>query len=506
MGQVSPWSLPALREKYSRWAELYGWRGDVYLLSLEVWRFLRALSQLPVDPGLYEDRVREMMSKGVDEKRVVGFVREERGRAESLLKRQEIEVLLNAVRGQRFKSLDELEARFGELSEEARGARPRVSLDCLAERGEGKVSVSVENPAPLPIEAAVALEGAVPLKPAARLRVDPKSLGLWEARVLVRERRVRARVAYRVLGAGVEGVVTAEAPVRDARPVSLSQIYLNRSIDSLAELQEKLDVFRLTAAFTLSGWRILGYLGGGGFFRVLLVEKEGLRAALKVPVSICRVERGGLEFLRAAGEDIDPRKLVEEEAEILRKVKEVRDSEGLAHLVDFYESGVAEISTAGERFEVPYIALQYCPKGNLARAAGKLSVRDALVIALQVGTALQKCYERGVFLKHGDLKPENILVDSGGRVVVTDFQTAIRARQTVLRVAYTPGYYHEAPDSRADVYALGRIIVDMVAGLEAPESSVPQQVRELVEEARSEDPPPMGIFLEKIERVLWRVF
>ncbi|MCC6051310.1 MAG: hypothetical protein LM580_11410, partial [Thermofilum sp.] len=129
--------------------------------------------------------------------------------------------------------------------------------------------------------------------------------------------------------------------------------------------------------------------------------------------------------------------------------------------------------------------------------------RDALLVALQVGATLLKCYERGVFLKHGDIKPENVLIDEDGRAVITDFQTALRERKTRKQAeAYTPGYYHEAPDDRADVYALGRLLLDLTSGLEAAESSAPAQLRDLIAAARSRDPPRMREFVEKAENLL----
>ena len=481
------------------------------LLSVEMWNLFRRLrlSRLPVASELYEEKVREMMSKGVEEKQIIEFIRGERGRVESLLRRLEVEGLkvediLYVIRDQRFKSLDGLEHKLEELAKEARRVGPRVSMNCLAEKGEGKVMITIENPAPLPIEATITLEGAIPLKPATALRINPRSSASWEARVLVREKRVAARVSYRVLGAGIKGDVSAESPAE--QPVGLSRFYLNKPIDSLAALPERLELLRLTVSYEVNSWKILGYLGGGGFFHVFLGEREGFRAALKVPKEVCEVEKGDLRFLEAGERKVDPRRLVEEEAVMLSKVKEVRESEGILHLVDFYESSIAEIRTSRGAHEVPYIAMQYCPKGNLASVAGRLSARKALIIVLQVGTVLQKCYEKNIFLKHGDIKPENLLVDSEGRVVVTDFQTAVRMRQTVLSKAYTPGYYHEALGSQADVYALGKVLVDMVAGLGAPESSVPQQLRELVGKARSGEPPPMEIFIEEIERILQRIF
>jgi hypothetical protein len=505
MDEISSVSFSALCERYSRLAELYGWRGNVYLLSIELWRLLKTLSNLPVDPGFYEERVKEMMSKGGDEKHIVDFIREARNSAESLLRRPEIESMLGALRGQRFTSINELEKALSELTKEAKREKPRVFVDCLAEKGEGKVSILIENPAPLPMEAVITLEGAVPLKPAMRLRVYPRSTASWESRVLVHEQRVTARVTYKVAGVGAEGVVTVEAPVREVTGPPPSQIYLNKPIDSLTKLQERVKFIRLTVTYTINEWRILGHLGEGGFFHAFLAEREGLKAALKIPVKMCIVEGGNIRFQSATA---DMQKLVEEEATMLRKVKEIRDSEGLMHLIDYYESNIAEIQTARGALKIPYIALQYCPKGSLYDVAEQrlLSIREALIIALQVGTTLEKCYERRVFLKHGDIKPENLLVDSEGRVVLTDFQTALRERLTQQSMAFTPYYYHPAPDSRADVYALGRVLIDLVAGLNVADvRSVPDPIRDIIMEARSEEPPPMEDFLEKIEKILWRI-
>jgi len=148
----------------------------VYLLAVEMWNLLRRLSRLPVASESYEEKVREIMSKGVEEKQIIEFIKRERGRVESLLRRLEMEGLkvediLHGIRDQRFKSLDELE----ELAKEARRVKPRVSMNCLAEKGEGKVIITIENPAPLPIEATITLEGAIPLKPAAALRINPRA-------------------------------------------------------------------------------------------------------------------------------------------------------------------------------------------------------------------------------------------------------------------------------------------------------------------------------------------
>jgi len=134
--------------------------------------------------------------------------------------------MLGALRGQRFTSINELEKALSELTKEAKREKPRVFVDCLAEKGEGKVSILIENPAPLPMEAVITLEGAVPLKPAMRLRVYPRSTASWESRVLVHEQRVTARVTYKVAGVGAEGVVTVEGTSSGGdRPTALPDLF-----------------------------------------------------------------------------------------------------------------------------------------------------------------------------------------------------------------------------------------------------------------------------------------
>jgi len=495
-------SLQALFDEYSRLAELYGWGGNVYLLAVKLRGLLELLARLPVDPAYCEERVRDLMRRGAGERELIGFIDSLRGRIERFLETPELEELLAAVRGRYFRSFDELEESIGRIRKEAEAGKPKVAASCLAERGEGKVTVWVENAGPLPIEAELRLRSAVLLKPPKRLRVEPRASASWELPILVEGQKVTVEVYYKALGTGSRGVITH---ITDVVKPSAKPRYLNVPIPALAELEELAPPIRSTLAYTIGGWMLVAYLGEGGFFHTFLAERGGARAALKVPIKSCSVVEGALSVARISfrGAAPDARKVVEEEVNLLKSVKEVREREGLKHLIDFYESGVADLRTAEGSVEVPYIVVQYCPKGSVARVAGRLGPRDALLVALQVGATLLKCYERGVFLKHGDIKPENVLIDENGRAVITDFQTALHERKTLTQaVARTPRYYHEAPDDRADVYALGRLLLDLTSGLEAAESSAPAQLRNLIAAARSQDPPRMREFVEKAENLL----
>ena len=109
--------------------------------------------------------------------------------------------------------------------------------------------------------------------------------------------------------------------------------------------------------------------------------------------------------------------------------------------------------------------------------SGRMDVEEAITIARQVADGLQAAHARGVV--HRDLKPANILLDAQGNAFVGDFGVARslagsgagRASLTgVGAVVGTPDYLSpeqargEAADARSDLYALGLILYEMLAG------------------------------------------
>ncbi|HTF91263.1 MAG TPA: protein kinase, partial [Planctomycetota bacterium] len=103
------------------------------------------------------------------------------------------------------------------------------------------------------------------------------------------------------------------------------------------------------------------------------------------------------------------------------------------------------------------------PAASDARAIGKLIARLCL--------PLQALHRAGFV--HADLKPQNVIVGPEGRVTLTDFGLARRsggARDAVSGSAFSiaPEVLHdEAVDVRADLFALGVLIVQVFAGLHA---------------------------------------
>ena len=479
--------------EYEKLAEIYGWNGNIYHLTMNIWSLVNVLTSLSVDSSLYEEKVKNMIKNKNKEGHIISFIQGVRSRAKELDER--LKEMGEPLRG-RYENLKVLEEELKKLEEEAKNRKPVVSIRCLAVKNEGKVEVILENPAPLPVRTFIELEGVSPLKPIEPLVIGPRSSTRWEGRVLIKGDTIRMKTSYSFPGTSIAGTFSTEAPVEKIGTIDFKAQYLNKPVEELIKLTPILIPLRSTIAMSIGGWHIIGNLGSGGFYHTYLAEKAGLKAALKIP----KESWNDKEMRpRLSNEAL---KLVEEEAEILKSVKKVRDG-GVLHLIDFYESDIGRVMSGNRNIgEVPYIALQYCPKGNIVRVAGNFSMRNALIIIFQIGTALQECYEKGILLKHGDIKPENILVDDEGRVLITDFQTALRGRFTTAKKPMTLNYFHDAPDDRADVYALGRLLVDLVLGIEAPEDNVPIPLDQLVRASRTNNPMHMRDFLKVVETLL----
>jgi tetratricopeptide (TPR) repeat protein len=135
---------------------------------------------------------------------------------------------------------------------------------------------------------------------------------------------------------------------------------------------------------------------------------------------------------------------------------------------------VVRIHDLGEIGGIKYITMPFIEGEDLAtvlRTAGRLPVSKALNLAKQIVAGLRAAHEAGVV--HRDLKPANIMVEEE-RAVIMDFGIA-RAEggggSTVLgTVVGTLEYMApeqargEAVDHRADLYALGLILYDMLIG------------------------------------------
>lgn len=141
----------------------------------------------------------------------------------------------------------------------------------------------------------------------------------------------------------------------------------------------------------------------------------------------------------------------------------------------------------GELDGLHFLLMEYVDGVNLRQTlrAGRLSPQEALAITPHLCDALQFAHDQGVI--HRDIKPENILLDRLGRVKIADFGLAkLIARDAgeltltgTQQVLGTPRYMApeqmDAPttvDHRADIFALGVMLYEMLTG-ETPMGNFP---------------------------------
>jgi len=207
---------------------------------------------------------------------------------------------------------------------------------------------------------------------------------------------------------------------------------------------------RLAAALA-DRYRIERELGQGGMATVYLAED--LRHRRKVAIKVLRPE-----LAAALGPE--------------RFLREIETTANLRHphILPLHDSGEAD----GFLFYVMPLVEGESLRDRITREK-QLPIDDALAIAREVADALGYAHGRGII--HRDIKPENILLE-GGHAVVADFGIARavsaagadKLTGTGMSIG-TPSYMSpeqatgdESLDGRSDLYALGCVLYEMLAG------------------------------------------
>jgi murein DD-endopeptidase MepM/ murein hydrolase activator NlpD len=183
------------------------------------------------------------------------------------------------------------------------------------------------------------------------------------------------------------------------------------------------------------------------------------------------------------------------------------ESQALARLhhpsiAQVYEAGSADAGSGPQ----PYFAMEFIAQGqSLTKYAQTqhLSVRQRLELMAEACDGVHHAHERGII--HRDLKPGNILVDENGHPKILDFgvarvteSNAEVTRQTEIgqlvgTLAYmSPEQALADPldlDTRSDVYALGVILYELLAG-RLP-YTLGRGLHEAVQTIREGDPVPL---------------
>ena len=158
-----------------------------------------------------------------------------------------------------------------------------------------------------------------------------------------------------------------------------------------------------------------------------------------------------------------------------RFLREIEIAASLTHpnILPLLDSG-----ETGGRDSQPYYVMPFIEGESLRdrmSREGQLPVDEAVRLGREVADALQHAHDRGVV--HRDIKPENILL-AGGHAMVADFgvaralaQPGVKAITKTGMAVGTPQYMSPeqaaadpSVDGRSDVYALGTLLYEMLAG------------------------------------------
>src|SRR4029077_2776048 len=176
---------------------------------------------------------------------------------------------------------------------------------------------------------------------------------------------------------------------------------------------------------------------------------------------------------------------------------------------------VYEIGAEGTR---QFIATEFIEgitlRASLAR--GKINLRSALEIGVQVASALAAAHEAGVV--HRDIKPENIMLRPDGYVKVLDFGIAKLTEQRAALDDYTKettavlqtrqglvlGTAHymspeqargQKVDARTDIWSLGVVLYEMIAGSPPVRCETPS---DCIASILTTEPPPLSGVLPNV--------
>jgi serine/threonine protein kinase len=221
---------------------------------------------------------------------------------------------------------------------------------------------------------------------------------------------------------------------------------------------------------SLGPYKILGLIGAGGMGEVYLA----LHATTNRKVA--------LKLL--------PPYLVNDEQRAWRFQQEARAVLALNH------PNIVTIYDIGQAGDIHFIATEFIEGETLRErmAHAPLEIKEALDIAIQVAGALAAAHKAGVV--HRDIKPENIMLRPDGYVKVLDFGLAKLTESygpatalAIAKIDTEPGlvvgtatYMSREQarglpvDARTDIWSLGVVLYEMVAGRAPFEGATPTDV------------------------------
>nr|MBP7694140.1 serine/threonine protein kinase [Anaerolineales bacterium] len=214
-------------------------------------------------------------------------------------------------------------------------------------------------------------------------------------------------------------------------------------MDHLADLTGK----------TIGKYRIIKHLGRGGMAEVYQAYQTTLDRSVALKVI--------LPYLNA---DTDFLRRFEREAKSVAALRH-------PNIVQVFDYDVED--------GLPYMVMEYIEGDSLKMLLDKLGRRgqtlplpQAVRVAREIAQALGYAHKQGVI--HRDVKPGNVMLDKTGRVILMDFGVSkivgVQTQTASGAATGTPAYMApeqalgHAVDQRADLYALGVILYQLVTG------------------------------------------
>ena len=147
--------------------------------------------------------------------------------------------------------------------------------------------------------------------------------------------------------------------------------------------------------------------------------------------------------------------------------KEAQAAAGLSH------PNIVNVYDVGEDRGLYYIVMELVEGITLKSyidKKGKLSVKEATSIAIQVSLGLQSAHNQGIV--HRDVKPQNIIISKDGKVKLSDFGIAKAINSNTITANVMGSVHFSSPeqvrggvaDAKSDIYSLGITMYEMVTG------------------------------------------
>jgi serine/threonine protein kinase/Tol biopolymer transport system component len=222
------------------------------------------------------------------------------------------------------------------------------------------------------------------------------------------------------------------------------------------------------------------------------------------------------ELHRPAALKFLPPEFSADERRMSRFVQEARAASALNHpnILTVYEIGQADSSRFFSTEFVEGVTLREQMAGR------SLKLAEVLDVAIQIASALVAAHAAGIV--HRDIKPENVMVRRDHIVKVLDFGLAkldVRASSSVDMEAATRALVNTDPgavmgtvgymspeqaagkevDARTDIWSLGVVLYEMIAGRLPFEGATPSHV---IVSILEKEPPPMSAFAEGVPEAL----